>query len=377
MNITTATATKKLTGGTTATYTYWRGFYTDAGGTRRFVNLGNADIITKKQARDKLTELIRSNRRPATASVTVADWCEAFIERLDMATATVLQYERAREAMIGAWGETKELRAVTVSDVAALIAHIRKRKVSDYTIRNLCVSAKAMFEQATREPTREEPHIRFNPFDDAKVPNPKQASTFVYVSAEQTARVLDACPDANWKALVALTRLCALRLEEALSVEVSHIHWNLHAVAVQTRDDREGKGEGTKQRYRMVPLSPVAYRLVLARFEQLDTDETLLIDRTPLTKGTRQKPQDHMRRILEAAGVVGVNKPFHDLRKSQAQDWSVLYGCEHSAKWCGHSIDVALRHYRDNEQESLGLVTGLGDPKAKLREAYEKLSKLC
>ena len=372
MDPTTATTTKKLGNGQTVTYTYWRGAFTDTNGDRRFVNLGNVDVTTKKQARDKLAEMIRSSRRPTAASITVEQWCRTYIDRLDLARATINQYEVALRCMIDCWGRSKRLRSVTAGDIAELIATMGK-EVADYTVRNRCVSAKAMFDRATREPSRERPYLAFNPFDDADIPNPKQASTFVYVSPDQTAKILDACPTANWRSLVALTRLCALRLEEALNVDVSHLHWNLHAVAVKVREDRDGKGEGTKQRYRMVPMSPLAYRLVLARFEELGADDRMLIDREPLTKGTRMSPQDHMRRIFDAAGVVGVVKPFHDLRKSQAQDWSVLHGCEHSARWCGHSIEVALRHYRDNEQESLGLVTGLDDPKAKLAAAYARL----
>lgn len=375
MELTTTTATKTLSNGKTVEYTYWRATYTDADGVRRFANLGNADVTTKKQARDKLADLIRNNRRPTAASITVEQWCRVYIERLDLSTATVNQYEIALRNMLDSWGRTKRLRAVTAGDIAVLISDIRKTDVGDYTIRNRCVSAKAMFDQATREPSRDRPYLPFNPFDDVDIPSPKGASSFVYVSPTQTAKIIEACPDANWQALVALTRLCALRLEEALNVEVSHIHWNLHALAVKVRDDREGKGEGTKQRFRMVPLSPLAYRLVLARFEELGADDRTLIDRGPLTNGTRMKPQDHLRAILKDAGVVGIVKPFHDLRKSQAQDWSVLHGCEHSARWCGHSIEVAIRHYRDNEQASLGLVTGLDDPKAKLRAEYEKLEK--
>ena len=70
MDPTTATTTKTLGNGQTVTYTYWRGAFTDTNGDRRFVNLGNVDVTTKKQARDKLAELIRSNRRPTAASIT-------------------------------------------------------------------------------------------------------------------------------------------------------------------------------------------------------------------------------------------------------------------------------------------------------------------
>lgn len=373
---------KTAADGTTLTYEYWRGSWTDGDKVRHSVNLGNCEMTTKVQARERLIEAIKADRKPTADQITVADWTQQHIDNLDSAPETVAQYTIARRQAIECWGEPKKLRDVTTDDVEELVRYIRthpthkgKAKVSDYTVRNRIVSLGAMFARALVLPSKAKPYLHSNPFDDAEIPNPKGGAPNEYVSIEQTAQLLETAGDKNLRALVALTRLMALRFEEAVSVEVGHIDWSKQAIAVQNREERQGKGDGPKQGWRLVPMSAAAHRLVLERFEELAVGTARLIDVAPLTKGTRQKPQHHMRRLLERAGILNVVKPFHDLRKSQADDWSLLHGCELSAKWCGHGVDVALRHYRKKGEDDLGLVTGLGDPREKLKAAYARLDE--
>jgi len=383
--VTIATETKKTSDGTTATYTYYRSTWTDAEGKRHFVRLGNADVVTKAEAERRLIAAIAEPKQATSAAITVKQWCEGLLADMNVETSTASQYRIAIRQALECWGEHKRLRQVTTQDVEKLVRWIREHpargdeEVSDWTIRNRCTSLGALFERAKVHPSKDKPYIKHNPFDDAEVPSPSEAPEFVHVSLEQTRRLIETAPDANIRALIALTRLMALRFEEAMHVEPIHINWQLHAVVVALRENRQGKGKSTKQNKRMVPMSKAAYRLILDRFEELPEGYTgKLIDPTPLNRGAQGKPTRYMRRLLESAGILNLAKPFHDLRKSQAQDWSVLHGCENSARWCGHSIDVALKHYRANATEALGLVTGLDDPKAKLATAYSEFdAKVC
>jgi integrase len=377
---TKAKTRKRAADGSTLEYEYWRGTWTDADGKRHSTNLGNVEVVNLNDARRRLVEAIKQSKAPAAESVTVADWTRQHIDNMNADPATISQYECARRQAIEKWGEHKRIRSVTTADVEELGRHIRdnpvregKKKVSDYTVRNRLVSLGAMFARATVLPSKDRPYLRSNPFDDADIPNPKGGSESAYISIEQTKALLDACPDANIRALVALMRLMGMRLEEALSVEVEHINWTKQAIAVETRDERRGKGDSTKQAWRLVPMSPAANHLVLARFSELEPGARLLIDATPLTKGAQMKPSIYVRRLLTRAGILNVNKPNHDLRKSCADDWAMLHGCELSAKWCGHSVDVAIKHYRKKGDDALALVTGLGDPRATLTTAYKNL----
>lgn len=380
-DVTTTTTRKILADGREVVYTFWRGSWTDGEGKRHTVNLGNIDHVAKAVAKKALIEAIGSRREPTAESLTVAEWTQRHIDQMNVAEITERQYKIARRQAIECWGEHKRLRDVTTEDVERLRDYIRdnpiikgKETISDYTIRNRLESLGAMFARATVLPKKAKPYIRENPFDEADIPDPKGASVNRYVTVDERRQLIEAAPDKNFKALLALTGLMAMRLENALAVEVEHINWTKQAILVKKKG-RDGKGDSTKQADRMVPMSAAALRIILDRYEELPEGSTLLIDRAPFFKGTRQKPADHLRRLMERAGVLNVVKPFHDLRKSQADDWAMLHGCNLSAKWCGHGVAVAEKHYRKAGDDDLALVTGLGDPKAKLKAEYEALDR--
>lgn len=365
--------TKTLSDGSTRTYESWCGSWTTPQGERRQVALGNCEVVPEALARKRLSELMQADHKPTARAISLSEWCDEYIARLEghRDRSTIGDYRQVQRLMVDCWGDIK-LRAVNAQHVQRLLSTIRGTKVSEATVMRHYVVGKAIFEAATKEPDRRRPYITLNPFADVEKPDGAGAAEFVYVSPADAAKVLACQKNNNWRALFALTRLCALRMEEALALSPADIDWDKHTLIVRLRENRKGKGKGTKQGVRIVPMSPAAYTIVLARFGELEPGCPSLIDRKPLEAG-QTHPQDKMRAWLERAGVLNVVKPFHDLRKSQAHDWSMLHGCEHSAKWCGHSIEVAIKHYRRLSSESVGLVTGTADPKAELAKAYVAL----
>lgn len=366
------TTTKKRPGKPDLVYKVWRGFWQDRDGNRRSKSFGNVEVVSKAAARQAFVDAIAENKGPTAENLTVRDWTDRHIEGLDKAPNTLGQYRKAADQASECWGELKRLRSVTTADVERLVKFIRDTGVSDYTIRNRMISLAAMFARARVLPIRSKPYLRENPFDDAEIPNPKGVAPNTYLTIAQFRDAIDAAPSANIRALLTLLRLCGMRLEEALHVQVEHIDWRKRTIWVLRRDDRAGKGDSTKQAERFVEMSPAAYALVLARFEELAEGEAYLIDRTPLS-GRSGRPALYMRNLLKRAGVLHIHKPNHDLRKSCADDWSVLHGCERSAEWCGHSVDVALKSYRRAGDVHQGILSGLGDPKKRLAEEYAAL----
>lgn len=63
--------------------------------------------------------------------------------------------------------------------------------------------------------------ISENPFADVKAPAQTNESRKAFITLEQTAKLLEACPDTDWKLIVSLCRFGGLRCPS----EVLALRW--------------------------------------------------------------------------------------------------------------------------------------------------------
>lgn len=366
--------------GVTVTYRMWRASWMSEDGQRKTVSLGNADVVSRAAARAKLVAKMRADEQPKAATITVAEWVDKCVAamRVNKAETTVADYERTAKMLKDRFGP-RALRSITTEQADAWMGSIEG---GAYTQRRYAIVAAAFFERATRMPTREKPYLTTSPWIDVKIPKPGETADVRFISIAERQRLIESLPDSNWRALVTLTGLMALRVEEAFAVtpaDVNHNGPDGPFIVVRLRKERKGQGGGTKQGTRLVYFSPAAYAIIRERLETMPEGARTIVD-GPSTRtrfeGKPQHPQDHLRRFMEHAGILGVRKPFQDLRLAQADDWSVLHGCERSAEWCGHTFEVALKHYRQRTDKYGALVTKKGgNPKEELERAYSLLDE--
>lgn len=365
---------RTLANGTTTVYRMWRASWTDEAKVRHTVSLGNADVVTKRVAVVKMQAKMKAEQKPTAATITVGEWVADCLTAMstDKAPKTVDDYARTVAMLKEAWGP-KALRSITKQQAEAWMNGIVG---GAYTRRRYLLIAAAMFARATSLPTIEKPYLRVNPFATIKKPDPGETADVRYITVAERRRLIESLPDTNWRALVALTGLCGLRIEEALAVTPADVNHDRAEIVVRLRRERKGQGGGTKQGTRLVPMSPAAYALVLERLGAMPEGAVTIIDARATRRRHEGKPQhstDHMRRYQEQVGILGVDDPFHDLRKAWADDMSMLHGCELSAQWCGHDVEVALKHYRQRNTQAGALVTKKGNPREELEKAYSEL----
>ena len=74
-----------------------------------------------------------------------------------------------------------------------------------------------------------------------------------FISREQTQQLIDACPDAEWRLLVALARFGGLRIpSEALSLKWEHIDWGRRSSFVPSPKTEHHVGKAK----RVIPMFP-------------------------------------------------------------------------------------------------------------------------
>src|SRR5690606_14637842 len=120
---------------------------------------------------------------------------EAYIAgRTDIKRLTVLHLSDVRRKLVDYFGEEKPLAEISPGDADDFRLDLMQR-LGDNTVRRQCGRAKQFFRAAVRKRL-----IPENPFGDMKSCGVQaNRSRDYFLTLEDAAKVLDACPNAQWR----------------------------------------------------------------------------------------------------------------------------------------------------------------------------------
>lgn len=193
------------------------------------------------------------------------------------------------------------------SDADAWAIHL-KANYAPATVGRTIKGARQLFKAACRAEM-----LTRNPFDGLKAGAPPDKGRQHFVSREVTQRVLDACPDHEWRLVVALSRYGGLRCpSEHYELGWADVDWERgrFRVASPKTERHEGKEE------RWVPIFPELRPLLEEAFEQAPAGTAYVLGRYR-DASTNQLLRKHFLGILRRAGVSPWPKLFHNLRASR------------------------------------------------------------
>ncbi len=156
--------------------------------------------------------------------------------------------------------------------------------------------------------------------------------------------MIEACPDYQWRLLVALARYGGLRVpSEAPALTWDCILWDNKRIRVKSPKTEHHAGHDE----RFIPLFPELKFLL---------DEAYLIAQPgietpndgPIITRYRDSSANlrtSLHRIIRRAGLKPWPKVFQNLRASCATDLEKLCGANRAAKFLGHSTIIANKHY--------------------------------
>jgi len=162
-----------------------------------------------------------------------------------------------------------------------------------------------------------------------------------FVTMDEYARLLDACPCRDWRAIIALARIGGLRCpSEVLRLKWSDVNWELDRLYVTSPKTERYKGK----KGRWVPLFP-ALRMELEELFFLPSSEgaEYVINRYRDPERTNLGTQ--FARIVKMAGIEPIKRPFDNMRASRSTEVYAEYGAFLESQWIGHSTKVAHAHY--------------------------------
>jgi integrase len=239
--------------------------------------------------------------------------------------------------LLAFFGPDKPMAAVTKDDALSFRAYLIGEHLAEATVRRRIGVAKQLWFAAMDKQT-----VRENPFKDKRhLPcgdKPNKSRMF-FVTREAIGRVLESCPDAEWRCIVALARYGGLRTpSEILRLRWQDIDWNRGRMTVTSPKTQHHVGHESRE----IPLFAELRPFLMDVFETAEPGTEYVITRYRLNNlNLRQQ----FGRILAKAGVKPWPRIFQNLRSSRQTELAAAFPEHVACAWMGNSKLVAREHY--------------------------------
>lgn len=223
------------------------------------------------------------------------------------------------------WLDGRRIKKTKQEPMGQPMAENGKRKHVD--------NAKVFFNAAKRRGL-----TLINPFEHQVSSTKANRSRDYHLTRPETEKIIAACPDAQWKLLIALWRYAGLRKTEVFNLTWDDVLWDQGKMRVHA--SKTAHHEGKDIRY--VPLRDIEQYLDAVDAEAAP-GTVKIITRFSRTNTNLDKP---LKKILHHAGLVPWPKLFQNMRASCETDWLDEGHPAHVvAAWIGHSVKVQRANY--------------------------------
>ena len=293
------------------------------------------ETLAKKLAKK---ELISYRQRK---SATLETFIESYISRrVDVSPHTQRIWRQTKRILTENFGEDKSLAEITKGDAKDWRLSLVAKGLADATVRKHCGFAKHFFAQAV-----DHEYITSNPFAGLASSPVGNESRQYFVSREETAKVIDACPDAEWRLIVALSRYAGFRCpSEHLALRLDDIDWEHDRILVTSPKTARHAGHES----RVIPIFPELRPYLEAIFHTAEDGTEFFINRY---RNAGANIRTQMTRIVKNAGLKPWPRIFHNLRSSRQTELEETFPSHVVCKWIGNSPQVARKHYLQTTDE--------------------------
>ncbi len=256
--------------------------------------------------------------------------------RTDIKRSTRLVLGHTARCLQGFFGPDKGLADITEADADAWAAWLKGTEgLAPNTVRRRSGIAKQFFRAAVRARVLDR-----NPFTDLKSSVRESRGRDRFIGRDVTQKVIDACPDAEWRLIVALCRYGGLRCpSEVLRLTWADVHWAQNRFTVHSSKTEHHEGKGTRD----VPLFPELVPYLRDVFEGAEPGTEHVVTRYDAATCENLRTQFH--RIICKAAVEPWPKLFQNLRSTRETELAETFPLHVVCKWIGNSRLVAKKHY--------------------------------
>ncbi len=276
-------------------------------------------------------------------NVTLENFIRTYVDdRTDVKPATKEVWRQGELGLVEFFGADKLLPEITPGDADRYKLHLVGKKLAPMTVRKRLQFATMIFRAAQRHRI-----ISESPFVDvsikASMPNRER-----FITVEETQKLLDACPNADWRAIVALSRYGGLRCpSKVLSLRWQDINWAEERIVVSSPKTEHHPGKES----RVIPLFP-ELKSVLGEVLEVAPDGAVYVVDERMRKSSQGKSgwrncnlRTHFKRIIILAGLKPWERLFHNLRSSRQTELAERFPSHVVCDWLGNSETIARKHY--------------------------------
>lgn len=269
------------------------------------------------------------------ARVTLGEFLERAFAAMTVKPATRVIYGHTRRCLETRFGAETPLRSITEADADAFRAWlVEDQKLSPATTARRIIAARMLWRRAMRWKL-----AGSNPFDGVRGGSQANESRKRFISRADIAKVLDECPDLEWRIIVTLARYGGLRTpSETFALKWGDVDFDKGLIHVTCPKLAHNENFAS----RVIPLFTELRKPLLDLFTEAEPGAEYVIahNRLPCCN---LNPQ--LRRIIKRAGLTPWPRTFHNLRASRESELLREYDLPTVCKWMGHSPAVAARHY--------------------------------
>ena len=268
-------------------------------------------------------------------AATLGTFLDSYISgRTDVKPGTLVNMRQAEGFLVRYFGADKPLADITPGCCDDWRLDLLTQ-LSSNTARKHCIAARGFFRAAKRKRL-----IAENPFADSRTQaEVVDADKFYFITLPEAYAVLDACPDAQWRLIFALSRFGGLRCpSEHLLLTWDDVDWERGRMTVHSPKTERHHGKAS----RVVPIFPELRPYLEAAFDEAEPGTVHVITKYRAKEtniGTR------MARIIKRAGVKVWPKLFQNLRSTRETELAATHPIHVVCAWIGNSQAVAAKHY--------------------------------
>lgn len=273
-------------------------------------------------------------RAKETTIETLGEFLDAYIKgRAKLKPNTRRNYDQAYKYLFSHFGRERLLVEISPGEAdewrEALL-----QKLAATTVSREVKRARQFFRAALQKRL-----IGENPFVDLSTPAQVNTRREHFITPATIEKVIESCPDAQWRLIVTLSRYGGLRCpSEHLTLTWGDVDWEHNRFTVRSpKTEHQAGGES-----RVVPLFPELRPYLEAAFDEAEPGTEYVITRY---HDRNANLRTQLLRIMKRAGVKPWPKLFHNLRASRQTELTARFPLHVVCEWIGNSAPIADKHY--------------------------------
>ncbi len=297
-------------------------------------------------------------REPAKL-IALGEFLEGYLQRRsDVKDGTQTFYGHTCRNLIGMFGADRPISSITAGDADdfrrylqqhteplegkskdAISKSRQKKPLAAATVARRCSLARTFFRDAVRRKL-----VDTNPFEDIGGGSKANSDRSHFIDQPTITKAIDACPNAEWRLLVALSRFGGVRVpSEALTLHWRDIDWSADRMTVHSPKTEHHVGKAS----RVVPIFG-ELRPYLEDVFDPDGDFVLpSLQREAAQRGDWRAVNLGTRftKIVKRAGLTPWPRLWHNLRASRQTELTEVFPAHVVSAWLGNSERIAAQHY--------------------------------